>query len=1136
MAIDFIRVSILSETNGDSPVGLGAYLCRENWHNALTNKWHRHAHKSTDLVGPPIVILPEGADPKLSNPLTLWTEAEIAETTVDPKTKISRFKKRAAFAKHVILALPKELSGEEREDMTREWVTENYPGVGVMIAIHRPDDPDFGNYHAHLLVTTRVIVGDSFRKKARHLDPLFRSKTGKKGAYMQGEDLPGRWRAFQDAYFLSHGIDLTVDPSRSISGEHWGKARYVPDSNKAALDKKATAEARAKMSEPTNVVAEATKNRATFSRRALFGILRRHDIVGEEASGIIRRIFRSAETIPLYDQATGEPTGLYTTRAIRRQEKAILESAKQLEKRRLTKKQLATMKAATTRLGEQMNLSPEQLAALSHATGNAGIHLIRGVAGAGKSYTVKAIREAHEAAGFHCIGLAPTNTVAAALGADGFSRAATLHSERYRQESAKYPDQAWNRKTCMIVDEAGMVDSEMTEWLLRSAERAGAKVILVGDEAQLASVSRGGMFRILKNELGAAELRDIRRQEADWAKAASLSLAEGRPAEALEAYDAHGKVHWAPDLGGAMESLINRWSSDFKENPEVFRFVYCATNDAANKLNDRLQEARFGSDGECGIFTCIRGRIKLHLGDRVQFHATDKSLGIMNGHIGNVVGIAEDEISVKLDGGATVAFDPAAFDGWGLGYAGTIYRGQGKTLPRAYAVYDSILPWSARASYVAMTRHKTAFDLFVPRDLAANLGVLGRQMSRVDDADASLVHLTQEEASIKFPKIPFAIFDGLPVPRKIDAASADAADALETHWRRVPPDRFAAEFQMLKQAAKKTNEAHPLHVHLSRATMIAFDRGFHPWNGQPDVNCLRHSLPAYDGLKRSADPALVPQKGEIDIRPIVIDIEDVETHAWMNMQRRLRRLDHRVLSAVMGQLGRSAKRVKAKSSVFADIVVATYYARIAQLLKKWDANGKLRPHRSRKEFHALRAFNPIPRETNSRFHLHRKDKAGDLVGWDVMGIATKRNAVKSAAPTRTLDPQNAASDTLAPQLDKTAPSHLATRENTADLNRKNANESGNRPEAIFIDDAALREIHVYVDHHIRRAAAELHEFEKARQPQPLKPAPQSTQQVPKPAARQSDLMLSQPPTRSVPIKPMIVPAPNKEVPSEEIEI
>lgn len=822
------------------------------------------------------------------------------------------------------------------------------------------------------------------------------------------------------------------------------------------------------------------------------------------------------------------------------------------------------MKAAATRLGEEMKLSPEQLAALSHATGNAGIHLIRGVAGAGKSYTVKAIRDAHEAAGFHCIGLAPTNTVAAALGADGFARAATLHSERYRQESGKYPDQAWNRKTCVIVDEAGMVDSEMTEWLLQSAERAGAKVVLVGDEAQLASVSRGGMFRILKNQLGAAELRDIRRQEADWAKAASLSLAEGRPAEALKAYDAHGKVHWASGIEDAMAALVDRWSSDLKENPRPARFVYCATNDAANKLNDLLQEVRFGTDGEFGIFTCVRGRIKLHLKDRVQFHATDKSLGIMNGHIGTVIGIANDEISVQLDGGATVSFDPAAFDGWGLGYAGTIYRGQGKTLPRAYALYDSVLPWSSRASYVAMTRHKTAFDLFVPRDLAANLDILGRQMSRVDDADASLAYLTTEEASIKFPRIPFAIFDGSPVSRKINAASAEAAGALEIHWQRVPPSRFAADFNKLKRTAAKTDMGHPLRVHLSNATTIARDRGFHPWNGQPDIHCLRDFLRHDDGLTRIAHPALEPQYGEIDIRPIVIDIEDIEAHAWMNVQRRVRRLDHRVLDAIIKQLDSVKNRIKITSGVFADIVVAQSLARVAKLLKQLDPAGNPRPAHSRKGFLEIRSLVPIPREIRGRFRLYRKDKSGELVEWDIMGIVTKRNAIKRVAPTRTQDRQMAAAkDTLTPQLDKTAPSKLATGQNTADMKRATMLKSESWADDIFIDDTAPREADNYIEQHILRGVTGMQDFERAKQPRctkatpqqspkpamqrgnvvpspqrqgipgissikpvpPMKPAPQPAQQASKPVVQKMDVTPSQPQRSGMLSRPAISPVP-----------
>ena len=57
-----------------------------------------------------------------------------------------------------------------------------------------------------------------------------------------------------------------------------------------------------------------------------------------------------------------------------------------------------------------------------------GLKLIEGRAGTGKSYTLAAVREAHEAAGHRVVGLAPTNAVAQDLKADGFAEAGTVHA------------------------------------------------------------------------------------------------------------------------------------------------------------------------------------------------------------------------------------------------------------------------------------------------------------------------------------------------------------------------------------------------------------------------------------------------------------------------------------------------------------------------------------------------------------------------------------------------------------------------------------------------------------------------------------------------------------------------------------
>jgi ATP-dependent exoDNAse (exonuclease V) alpha subunit len=50
-------------------------------------------------------------------------------------------------------------------------------------------------------------------------------------------------------------------------------------------------------------------------------------------------------------------------------------------------------------------------------------------------------------------------------------------------------------KTVLVVDEAGMLGSRKLTRLLDHAQDAGAKVVLVGDDKQLAAIEAGGGFR-----------------------------------------------------------------------------------------------------------------------------------------------------------------------------------------------------------------------------------------------------------------------------------------------------------------------------------------------------------------------------------------------------------------------------------------------------------------------------------------------------------------------------------------------------------------------------------------------------------------------------------------------------------------
>ena len=66
-----------------------------------------------------------------------------------------------------------------------------------------------------------------------------------------------------------------------------------------------------------------------------------------------------------------------------------------------------------------------------------------------------------------------------------------------------------------------MLDTRVTGELLTEARKAGAKLILAGDDRQFASIERGGLFTELRQRHGAAEISEVTRQRSDWQRQAA---------------------------------------------------------------------------------------------------------------------------------------------------------------------------------------------------------------------------------------------------------------------------------------------------------------------------------------------------------------------------------------------------------------------------------------------------------------------------------------------------------------------------------------------------------------------------------------------------------------------------------------
>ncbi|TAL01127.1 MAG: hypothetical protein EPO08_11470 [Rhodospirillaceae bacterium] len=735
MAIEFARVQYIKRSDGGNACRSSAYNERTDLKCDRTGEKFYFKHRDPTLHHD--VLLPEGAAEKFKDSAVLWNEAQAAEKRKD-----------AQEAKELLLALPSNpgLGLEDWKALAEEFAREHFvsKGVAVQLDIHTPHDGEI-NVHAHMLITTRRIEGDRFsEKKARDLDPEIRTMKGGQKAVTEADRWGVMWRDTQNRYFERMGLDIRVDDIGVYAQKHEGPVRMRTRPTEADERAEATRAANEQAArDPAKLLETLTQRRATFTELDVERFIKKHVPDAIERAAIRARVLSDAKIIPLLDKEKGIFTGRYTTQEVRQEEDLVVAASQKIA----TQRNVIDLRVARA-VADRRTLDSEQRNAFAKATGTDGLVIIEGLAGTGKSHSLTAIREAHERTGWRVLGLAPTNTAAEGLRQSGFRHGSTVHLELFFQDKGLHErTAAWDRRTLVIVDEAAMLDTRTYARLMSRAAETGAKVVLAGDDRQLSSVERGGMFTALKERHGSVVIAKVRRQEADWQKTASEAFSEGRMSEGLRAYAERGFVHWSQTLEESRVRLISDWDQNSRERPAMNRFVYAGTNNEVNRLNHDLRAVR-AQRGEIRDeleAECVRGKITLGKGDRIQFHGNARRVGIYNGLLATIEKIKETKIQARIDNGRLVEFDTATFKDYGLGYAGTIYRGQGKTQTEVYALYDNIFAWNAATAYVGMTRHQNRIELYVSRDLAVDEKQLASFMGRRFRNEASLAWATREE-------------------------------------------------------------------------------------------------------------------------------------------------------------------------------------------------------------------------------------------------------------------------------------------------------------------------------------------------------------------------------------------------------
>jgi conjugative relaxase-like TrwC/TraI family protein len=446
---------------------------------------------------------------------------------------------------------------------------------------------------------------------------------------------------------------------------------------------------------------------------------------------------------------------IYTTATLLDAESRLLYAGRQPGGPTVSTSIVATFSAANLPARDHSLNLDQALAVEQIATSGRALDVLVGPAGTGKSTTMAGLRavwEAEHGPG-SVLGLAPSaaaaEVLAGELGIDTENTAKWLFE--HRQESERLAQLAslrralrstgaskqrrvplrrriaaaeeqlarWRlrRGQLVIVEEATLAGTFALDELASAAGDAGAKVLLVGDPAQLSAVEAGGMFATLVRDRDglAPELSDVRRFHHAWERRASVQLRAGSE-DAIGPYEAHDRI-----TSGERDQMLDAVFAAWKRDVALGHTSLMLAGDlgTVSALNARARADRVSAGQVVAEGVSVAGGGAAGVGDEVRTRQNDRRLTtgrswVRNGDRWSVIATFDDgSMTVQRAKGAGVVLLPADYvrEHVELAYASTAHRAQGRTVDTAHAL---VSPTTTReVLYVSGTRGREGNWLYV---------------------------------------------------------------------------------------------------------------------------------------------------------------------------------------------------------------------------------------------------------------------------------------------------------------------------------------------------------------------------------------------------------------------------------------
>jgi conjugative relaxase-like TrwC/TraI family protein len=308
-----------------------------------------------------------------------------------------------------------------------------------------------------------------------------------------------------------------------------------------------------------------------------------------------------------------------------------------------------------------------------------------GVAGAGKTTTLRAVQDGATRAGYVVEGFAPTSRAAHQLEEAGIPARTLQHY------LASSEDAAVRAPRLYVLDESSLASSTQTHALFERL-RAEDRVLLVGDVRQHQAVDAGRPYQQLQEAgLQTAHLDEIVRQRDPALKATVEHLSRGEIAAAVTRLDHEGRVHQIADRDDRYRAIADAYACAPEET-----LVVSPDNASRRELNAALHQAMQAHGYVALQEHAVRVLVprqdlagadrqwseQYHIGDVLRYSRGSETHGLTRGGYAQVERTqpADNTLTVRRSDGEAVTYDARRVQGV------TVYREE----ERRFAVGDRV--------------------------------------------------------------------------------------------------------------------------------------------------------------------------------------------------------------------------------------------------------------------------------------------------------------------------------------------------------------------------------------------------------------------------------------------------------------